>query len=572
MVSRSIGLVGLLLLLSCNPSSTGSVSIQSFQAQPSPAVLPAEVELSWSLNNPGQRELTCYIDAEDDQEPDYEIFPCASQGSLVHSYAEWGALRASFWVVGSQGEEARAQVPLQLQTSPSIDFLDHQEVAQLPLQQRLNWEISDPDAKPGELTCSVFRDAGPSAWYTIKPCSLEGSHLLTFDQVGLYQITFAVQDGNGLRDEQELQVGVGIDLPPQVELFRALPSQGLAPLSVKFSWVLDDPEKQPLSCKWQSGEGGSQVLNPCPNQGSLQHIYTLPGSYTAILEATDASGQTTVAESRVAVRSLQSETYDIQLVWGGEVPPEYQAVFQSAAQHWEQIIAQGLYDVTTTVPDRACRGGNLPYVGPIDDVLIEIRTPALDGPGEILGSAGPCMLREDGLPYFGLIRLDLADLAALYQQNAMEYLVFHEMGHVLGFASLWGVGNQWLVGRGGSNPLFVGPAAMQAYAQQGGVGGVPVENLGPLGTRDNHWRESVFENEVMTGYLDQGTNYLSRMTIGSMADLGYQVNYAAADTLRFDFPLDPSPWLKRNWHEILRPQWVGPWPSQPLEEWLRSRP
>src|SRR5262249_31094748 len=35
--------------------------------------------------------------------------------------------------------------------------------------------------------------------------------------------------------------------------------------------------------------------------------------------------------------------------------------------------------------------------------------------------------------------------------------------------------------------------------------------------------------EVMTGYLNNGTNPLSRVTVASLADLGYQVNMNAAD-------------------------------------------
>src|SRR5258708_39129929 len=42
----------------------------------------------------------------------------------------------------------------------------------------------------------------------------------------------------------------------------------------------------------------------------------------------------------------------------------------------------------------------------------------------------------------------------------------------------------------------------------------------------SHFRESVFGNEVMTGYLNNGANPLSRVTIASLADLGYQVNMA----------------------------------------------
>ena len=60
---------------------------------------------------------------------------------------------------------------------------------------------------------------------------------------------------------------------------------------------------------------------------------------------------------------------------------------------------------------------------------------------------------------------------------------------------------------------------------------VPVENTGGSGTADAHWRESVFGNELMTGWLNSGiTNPLSRITVASMADLGYQVNMNAADS------------------------------------------
>jgi hypothetical protein len=33
----------------------------------------------------------------------------------------------------------------------------------------------------------------------------------------------------------------------------------------------------------------------------------------------------------------------------------------------------------------------------------------------------------------------------------------------------------------------------------------------------------------MTGFINSGTNPLSRVTIGSLRDLGYSVNYTVAD-------------------------------------------
>ena len=58
---------------------------------------------------------------------------------------------------------------------------------------------------------------------------------------------------------------------------------------------------------------------------------------------------------------------------------------------------------------------------------------------------------------------------------------------------------------------------------------VPVEDLGGYGTADAHWRESVFDNELMTGYINYGPNPLSVVTIASLADLGYSVDMNQAD-------------------------------------------
>ena len=57
-------------------------------------------------------------------------------------------------------------------------------------------------------------------------------------------------------------------------------------------------------------------------------------------------------------------------------------------------------------------------------------------------------------------------------------------------------------------------------------------NTGGAGTEDAHWRESVFDREIMTGFteavgIDQP---LSRVSIAAMADLGYEVDLAAADS------------------------------------------
>jgi len=109
-------------------------------------------------------------------------------------------------------------------------------------------------------------------------------------------------------------------------------------------------------------------------------------------------------------------------------------------------------------------------------------------------------------------------------------VIMHEMGHVIGFGTIWG--NLGLLRGTASDPRFTGPRATAEYNAifQTSESGVPVENTGGPGTRYSHWRESVFDNELMTGWIDRGRpNLLSRVTIASLADLGYQVNMDAAE-------------------------------------------
>jgi hypothetical protein len=58
---------------------------------------------------------------------------------------------------------------------------------------------------------------------------------------------------------------------------------------------------------------------------------------------------------------------------------------------------------------------------------------------------------------------------------------------------------------------------------------VPVENTGGTGTANSHWRTSVMQRELMQGFAVNQVQPLSRITVGSLQDLGYTVNLTAAD-------------------------------------------
>jgi hypothetical protein len=118
-------------------------------------------------------------------------------------------------------------------------------------------------------------------------------------------------------------------------------------------------------------------------------------------------------------------------------------------------------------------------------------------------------------------------------QGTLRDVILHEMGHVLGLGTRWQA-HGLLTGAGGADPFFTGAQARAAFDQVGGTtytlgGKVPVENTGGSGTRDGHWRESVFDDELMTGFITGAVRPLSIVTSASYIDMGYQVNLGASD-------------------------------------------
>lgn len=225
-----------------------------------------------------------------------------------------------------------------------------------------------------------------------------------------------------------------------------------------------------------------------------------------------------VAPVQTAVTTAPAGAFDIQINYAGFTASQ-RTIFERAAAEWEAIIV-----------------GDLPsaiYNGAIvDDLLINATSTDIDGVGGTLGQASYDRTRTTGtrLPYHGNMEFDSADLADMEADGSLLNVIVHEIGHVLGIGTLWQA-KGLLIGAGTSNPTFTGRQATAAYNALFGThaSGVPVENGGGGGTRDSHWRESVFASEIMTGYIDAGINPTSRITIGSLADLGYTVNMAAAD-------------------------------------------
>src|SRR6267143_134917 len=326
--------------------------------------------------------------------------------------------------------------------------------------------------------------------------------------------------------------------------------------------VNDPPAVRLVDADGKAIRGAKVTFTRTQGAGSLTGpVATTDSDGIAALAAwTITVGPNTVTASIPAPFRVQPVTftangvapaYRIDIQFLTTVSPARQAVFDSAAARWERLIYGDVPDINiiNPTPPNLCFQGQPSLSGLIDDVLIHVILDSIDGPGQILGAASPCFIRTVGrLPLYGEMIFDTADVATLEQQGTFDEVVLHEMAHVLGFGTLWRPSDLNLLGgSGGSDPYFQGAQARAAFNRIGGTaytGGnkVPLETLGGPGTVESHWRESVFGNELMTGFVSLGgPNPLSVVTVASMGDEAYLVNYAAADAYVHTFTTPPAP-------------------------------
>ena len=307
--------------------------------------------------------------------------------------------------------------------------------------------------------------------------------------------------------------------------------------------------------------GGGTITQPTvrTNSAGIAQVgsWVLGSSGTNILQATAASD--TTCGNSVTFTAADPTAFNIGIEFLCSPTLAQQQAFMDARARWEQLVRGDLADVQLTAESGEC-GADSPRIDEVtDDLLILVTVEDIDGPGEVLASAGPCFARtSNDLPVLGAMHLDTADLDDIEAAGLLSATVLHEMGHVLGFGIggglpdapfLW---DHFLVDPAltptgeviaGADPHFTGPRALAAFDLIGGSAysgsKVPVENTAQsgqeVGTVDSHWRESVFANELMTGFLGNGPNPLSRVTVASLADLGYVVDEAGADA--FALPL-----------------------------------
>jgi hypothetical protein len=385
---------------------------------------------------------------------------------------------------------------------------------------------------PASVTTDAGGSAGVGGW-TLGPSAGTNTLTATFPGTSLAPVVFTAQGAAGgslviaAGNNQAAMIGTAVPTAPAVQVRNAA-GNAVPGLTVTFT---------------VTGGGGTV------------------GSATA---TTDASGVARVASWKLGVgpNTLQATVsgvaappvtfrgvgcqggggtgFALTLCFTTPMTTSQQAVFQSAAARWSAVITGDLPDVTGRVDEGDCDDGSPTISMTFDDLVIFAAVESIDGPGNILGSAGPCVVRGGtrGLPILGSMRFDAADVAQLESSGGLSGVILHEMGHVLGIGTMWNymglLQNPSSTGKK-LDTWFSGANGIAGFNSIGGstyTGGqkVPVENEGGAGTMNGHWRETVLKNELMTGYLNSGVaNPLSLLTVRSLTDMGYVVNTAAAD-------------------------------------------
>jgi hypothetical protein len=210
------------------------------------------------------------------------------------------------------------------------------------------------------------------------------------------------------------------------------------------------------------------------------------------------------------------------------------AAFAAAVVRWQQLIVGDLPDVTVNIPAGTCFPAQPVVTNQlVDDLLIFVDLIPIDGVGQILGQASPCFVRVGShLTIVGFMQFDTADLPGLSANGTLNEVILHEMGHVLGFGTIWNLFGL-LDTTSTSIPFFSGSSARAQFQALGGAvylgTPVPVEDSGGVGTAHSHWRERNMHTELMTGFISGPGNPLSTITLGQFQDMGYAVSLAGAD-------------------------------------------
>ena len=240
--------------------------------------------------------------------------------------------------------------------------------------------------------------------------------------------------------------------------------------------------------------------------------------------------------------TAKSEFIDLdfsQLDFGDFATPGVVQVVQEAEAFWESRVLG--YSNTIARDIQPALPGRL-------NITVRVAEAGDNFEPTTLAAAGPNIGGVITSTLGGRNRAVVTDSTIIFQPDTLanfttaEFrdIITHEMGHALGFGTVWTENDllQPIPPRGGILQ-YRGINARQTFAQEAGfnvpqVAFVPTELEGGLGTALSHWDDdnfffnSINQNnriELLTGFfIDNTERFVSETTFASLVDIGYVVS------------------------------------------------
>ncbi|MDC3221496.1 leishmanolysin [Gammaproteobacteria bacterium] len=208
---------------------------------------------------------------------------------------------------------------------------------------------------------------------------------------------------------------------------------------------------------------------------------------------------------------------------------KYKQITYKCMNRWQAVLAERL-------PDNS-----------LYKIEIEIRDHQYEAGSTTQGAAGITKVQLNNGRTFS--REGFVALNKEKTVNFLEVVLLHEIGHILGFGPVIGFHSD-RIQQNGNHLFYTGENGLQAYREyyqeSDNTGsaddliGIPLENTGGSGTASAHFEENenpyangirhpCMNDELMTGVAEDGCTPLSKITIGVLQDIGYDVDYTQAD-------------------------------------------
>ncbi len=208
--------------------------------------------------------------------------------TVTHAYTAESSYVVTLYATDDRGATGHAETKCQtgLANRPPIADAGGPYVGEINQPVTVDGSQSDdPDGDPLTYTWNYDTTTGPQTGEQVN---------FTFDEVGTYEVTLTVEDGNGGSDTVTVEILI---TPPNELPVSAFTAEPFLWNNLTFDGTGSyDPEGLPLT-SWEWDFGDSVITTGA----MVSHLYASEGNYTVRLTVTDDKGATGVSEQLISI-------------------------------------------------------------------------------------------------------------------------------------------------------------------------------------------------------------------------------------------------------------------------------